>query len=103
MDDSAIEGTGSKIGAAYAATSDSLVGDAIGFLAKPIGHAIGDTANALSFPLHTVKRGLSTGDLMSDRADGISIFDADAWSEAWKRSDDLSIGQLSVTGIRDTL
>lgn len=91
----------SKIGAAYTAVGDTVVGDAIGFVAKPVIHGFEDTASALTWPLDKVKRGLATGDLMSDRHRGVSLFDGDAWAEAWKRSDDISLGQDVVTGIRD--
>lgn len=93
----------STIGAAYTAAENSWFGDAVEAVAKPLVKPTTLALEALNAPLDAVKRGLSAGAMVSDRADNVSIFDDHTWSEAWKRSDEQSIGQNFVTGVNDEL
>ena len=100
--DGAVDDTFGAIGGAYTVAAKSPFGEAVGFLTKPIGRGLNDTANALTYPVNRVKRGMSTIQIMSDRAPGVGAFDGDAWSKAWDTSEDVSIGQAMTTSIRDT-
>lgn len=89
------------IGGAYSAASNSIVGEAVGALAKPVGAGL----NVLGYPLDLVKRGISTGGMVAQREDGDpgDIFSADMWHKAWNRSEDISAGQVLDTGLSEDI
>jgi hypothetical protein len=95
--------TFSKIGAAYSSAADSAVGEAIGEVAKPVLTGAGVTLDALGYPLDRVKRGISTGAMISNRPDGSSIFDGATWKQAWDTSENVSAGQALLTDVGDTI
>ena len=88
--------TGSKIGAAFSAAADTAAGEAV-------GAALGKGLFALNYPLEQSKKLYSTGmqvgaNPINPAGHGLdTLFSPDAWSQAWKRSDDISAGQAIET------
>jgi hypothetical protein len=95
-------GAFSKIGAVWTAATHNDVTDALGdYLGKPAANVASEGLAALDYPVHMVKRGASAFTQVNPILGNDGLFDSSQWSQAWKRSEDLSFGEAAVIGYKN--
>jgi hypothetical protein len=92
----------SAIGSAYTTAAHSPFGTVVGEIVKPVANAAGTTLDVMGYPLDKVKRGISTGSIVSQR-DGGTVFSTELWKDAWHKSETISAGQALDIGIEGDL